>query len=783
MKRFPFKQRPFFLLLLMLLVALFLMRQASFSYYPESNTRIISITIEFKGTFQEGIEQIITIPLEDELVTLEGLKNISSVSENEKASLTLLFEDEIDLNQAYLDVRECVERISAGFPDQVQKPRILKSDNNAAPVFILMCPSPSLRNEEEIKNIFRNIPGTGQIDVGGAPRKDTVLFMDREKMLSYKFSPPGIAGALSRQNRIVSVLMAQGYSLTGDMRFKGLDDFSEAMVKPDTKLSFLGQAAWKNSPSAVISRVNGEEKILIGIRQTGDANTIELCRKLREASSVLESPQILYDKGSLMENALKEVGTAILIGVVTVFLTTCFFLGNRWNALLLSLNIPFSILCALGILSALGKEIDMMVLSGVAVATGLIIDGGVVFLECGPVEGRKPLVYSLISTVLVFTSLIFLPLSVKKMFSSIIWPITLILALSLFYIFLILKEAMAYQEDAFGFKNLPVRALFDHIWNKRVLFITATAGILVLSLFSAFNVNLQKDLILPDNSLFFTVEYPSGTTKELVAKDLSSLEEQLKELDEIRYFSTEFRSEKGSFNLQLQKGLSVKQMDSLKKRIREMNRTRSGSLFFREPDRSKTYDITLLGHNRKELYTTARTLSAALQAESTGHVILHFKERPDDLCLTVDIPSLGQVLLTPRAIFQKLSHTLNHPVWLKWIPPKSAKREQERYDVRIFSREENITDEQDIRDMLILDESGEPHVLGPFIKVEERESFGRIRHERGVRSVSLSLAGSSSSRRDQKAAVAGTLNKMDIPPGLPLTTDGSIRKNRKPPCF
>ena len=113
------------------------------------------------------IERTITNPIEREISKLEGIKEIFSVSEQGKSRINIVFFPDTDLNKAYLKIREAVDYVHSSLPQGVQRPIIIKSDINSKHVFIAAFDKTENIKEDDLKRIFENIEGTGEIEIGG----------------------------------------------------------------------------------------------------------------------------------------------------------------------------------------------------------------------------------------------------------------------------------------------------------------------------------------------------------------------------------------------------------------------------------------------------------------------------------------------------------------------------------------------------------------------------------------------------------------------------------------
>ena len=773
-------QRSLFLLVLILSLAVFFLQDASLSYSPDSGRRIITVKTELKGSFQEGIEEIITNPLEEELALLDGVRSFHSVSEDEQSIITIRFEDKIELSQAYLEVREVVDRVSAGFPEHTQKPSIMKNESDASPVFLLMIENRELYDEESLKKIFQGVPGAGQVDVGGAPAKDLILNCSTEKLAGYGLNDNSLAALIAGMNGIVSVSVIPGYPLTGDFRPKSLDEMGNRLLVSGLRLKDLASPEWRNAPADSLSMVNGKETVLVRVRKAGDANTILLCRELRAKSSGLSSAKVLYDKGRTIENALRNTASAIAVGVLCVFLLTGLFLGSWKNAVVLSINIPFSVLCAMAILNLLGKEIDMMVLAGTAVGIGLLVDGGVIVLEAGYKDSRKAVFYSLISTIVAFFSLVFAPIEIKEKYMGMIFSVSSVLIFSMVYIFLIMPGLLGEKIQNHKPSKLAelLRTTLRRLYYIRYLSLVMIIIVTGFNLYLALELPVKQNLLLDDNSLGFSIEYPSGTTRESVRNDLKPIEQFLASTSGIDYFSSEYKTEKGSFFIQLNDNFD--QEEKLRMSLEERAAGLNGSLFFYEEPDSIAYDINLTGYNREYLYDSASMLAERLKyLNSSDAVVMHYKQQQPFLNLSLESGRISRYGMTPASIIRRISGLLNNPVRMKWLPPQEIWSGQHSHDIRIADPEREHYDRDMLGGTLFYADGTTGIPLKQLGGFEEVMNYGRIYHYDGVRGVSLSVSLPLNRLRSGEQEIKELLRGLELPEDIRLSSGETLEERRK----
>jgi len=733
------RNRAIFLFLSLVLLFLFCMRGMQFSYYPQRGRKVLSIRIELKGAWQDQIENLITNPLEEELLGMEGIGKMVSRSEDEKAVITLFLDDSADLDQSYLQLREILDRTS--FPERTQKPQISKNDSNDLPVFILQMENPL--SEEEVKSLLKQINGVGQVDISGIPKEDVFIPLDLDDLHSLNLSVQGIAGVIGRANVMGSIPVKQkGQTiLLLDFRYSGLEDFTKQQLTDGLPIESLGKAVLVNTEQKSLSRVNGKDAVIAWIKESGDANTISLCRNLRKIRGELGETHIIYDKGILIEEALKGILKVLLLSLLSVIMLTLLILGSLKTSLLLCLNIPFSLCGTLALFRILGWNVDILVLAGLALATGMIIDSGVIYMEAGRKAGTRPILFSLLSTLLVFSSFLFASFEVKIQSAGLIRSLCISLSLSVFYILVLMHGFIQKQEPEAqtGGQNW-VDSGFSLLHRFRyvsALFITLA---IILSLFFISGLKMTREFQLPDPSLRFSLEYPAGTNLHQIEKEMKPFEKELLNWGESDFFTSEYREEKASFHIRLKE---EKEREALRKRvIRTLGGSR-GFLHFQDPGSTEGETVRLRAQDRTLLYETAENLASEIQRKTGKAVVLHYKKQPPLIVMIPRRETLNMIHLSPRDIVRVLENQLDRPVLGKWFPPAGSGFSQKVFDLRIADPLFSEKSWNDLKNTPIGPSVAE--TISTLSDFRDEVNYGSVYHEEGLRSVSFSLVESAPS--------------------------------------
>ena len=337
-------------------------------YLPGSAKKSIMIRLEYKGAFENQIEKVITNPMEEELSKIAGIKELFSVSEQEKSSINITFFPEINLDEAYLRVREEVDYVYSALPEGVQRPVISKSDINDRPVFIAAFEKKPYLTEDYLKRVFENIKGTGEIEVGGGFKEEVRITFLPENLSLSNITLQDLISSLRSSNIIGSFGKQTDIPHTLDGRLETIESIEDLYITSSIKLKEVAEVHLTEARKESIGRVQGKEKIIIYVHKSGDANTVNLCRKLTSLIDEFPEAQVIYNYGEKIEESLGEIFISIIFGIIFVTLLTFLFIRKFYPAILVSLNIPFSTLFAVACLNGLGYEINIMTLSGIAIA-------------------------------------------------------------------------------------------------------------------------------------------------------------------------------------------------------------------------------------------------------------------------------------------------------------------------------------------------------------------------------------------------------------------------------
>jgi len=371
--------------------------------YPAIDPAVINVRTSYTGANAEIIEQQITEPLEKAVNGVQGVKNITSSSAQGSSNITVEFELEIDLEKAANDVREKVSQALNALPQDIDAPPIVtKADSDSDPIIFCQIQSKQ-KNLLELTNFAENvvqerlqtIAGVSSINVFGR-RFAMRIWIDPSKLAAYKLTIPDIRAALDRENIELPGGKVRGNVTEMTVKAYGKltteDDFNNLIVKESggkiIRLKDLGRAELGPENEESITRKNNFPSVNIGVIAQPGSNQIsiadEVYKRLDEIKRDMPNDIILeigFDRTVFVRKAVEEVKETLLIAIGLVIIIIFLFFREWGIALRPLIDIPVSLIGAFFIMYVAGFSINVLTLLSLVLATGLVVDDGIVVTE------------------------------------------------------------------------------------------------------------------------------------------------------------------------------------------------------------------------------------------------------------------------------------------------------------------------------------------------------------------------------------------------------------------
>ncbi len=413
---------------------------------PEINPPVISILTTWPGASASDVESEVTRPIEDHVNGVNNLDELTSKSLDNLSVVSCKFNWGTNLSVAINDVRDKLELAKRDMPDDAETPMIFKFSSASAPILFMNITGdktwPRLYRlvDKHISDELKRVPGVGAIILYGGLRRRINVYFDLSKIEGYKLSLLKINKILAAENmNIPSGNIKSGlheYFLRVPSRYKTMDDIRNTIIGlfkgNPVYLKNVAKVTDSYKPRDINGWGDGKKGIILILQKQAGKNTVEVIdrikAKLAEINKTLPSDvqiNITTDNAENIKTSIKNLRASLLWGIFFVVLVTIIFLRRFKASIIIALTIPFSLIIAF-IFLYIGKyTINLVSLMSLAIASGMVVDNGIVVLEnivryldkglspenaaiTGASEMGMAITASSMTTVVVFVPLMFL---------------------------------------------------------------------------------------------------------------------------------------------------------------------------------------------------------------------------------------------------------------------------------------------------------------------------------------------------------------------------------------
>src|SRR5215218_1993275 len=424
--------------------------------YPAIDPPNINVRTSYGGANPDIIETQITEPLEKAVNGIAGIKNITSSSSNGSSNINVEFELGVDLEAAANDVRDKVSQALRSLPSDLDAPPVVsKADASSDPILSMTVQS-NTRNQLEISEWANNvlvervqtIPGVSAIQIWGEKRYAMRIWFDPKKLTAYSLTPNDVQAALLRENVELPSGKIAGNATELSVRTFGRlnteEEFNNIIIKnvtgSDIRIKDVGEAVLGPENEESQLRESGIPMIALAIIPQPGSNYVSISNEFYKRFEQIKkempsdiSLKIALDQTKFIKKSISEVKETLIIAFILVVMIIYLFFRDWLIALRPLIDIPVSLIGAFFIMYIAGFTINVLSLLAIVLATGLVVDDGIVVTENiykkmeggmekwrAAKEGSKEIYFAVIATsitlAVVFLPIIFLQGFVGRLF-------------------------------------------------------------------------------------------------------------------------------------------------------------------------------------------------------------------------------------------------------------------------------------------------------------------------------------------------------------------------------
>jgi multidrug efflux pump len=412
---------------------------------PDVDAATVSVTTVYTGAAPEIIDTDITEVIEGAVAGIAGVKSIESQSRRGRGRTAIEFEPDRNIDEAANDVRDAVARVRGDLPDEVEEPRITKSDDDDDPVMRISITSNRMTPAEITDYVERfvvdrlaTLDGVSQVEVYGQRRFAIRIWLDRRALAARNLTIDDIEDALRRNNVELPAgeleSTSRQFTVRAQSRLSRVEEFRNIVIDRidgyPVRLGDVASIVRGVEDDDTIVRTEAREAVGLGVLRQSQANTIAISNRVREQIRLIrptlpEGMEIVIssDDAVFIKESIQEVVRALGIAVVLVVLVIFVFLASVRATLVPAVTIPVAVIGAFIGIYALGFSINVLTLLALILAIGIVVDDAIVVLEniqrrielresplVATVLGTRQVTFAVIATSLTLIA-VFIPLS------------------------------------------------------------------------------------------------------------------------------------------------------------------------------------------------------------------------------------------------------------------------------------------------------------------------------------------------------------------------------------
>lgn len=834
---------------------LFSLKNLAVDQYPDIEIPMISVITTYPGANAADIETNITRVLEDNLNTVEDLKDLTSKSSDNFSMVTLEFEYGSDLTEAANNVRDAVSRTQSLLPDGVDYPTIFKFSTSMMPIMLLSVTAeesyPALNKilDDKLVNVLNRVDGVGAVGVIGAPEREVQVNVDPRKMEAYGLTLEQLGGIIAAENVNIPAGTIDIGNNTFNLKSDGEFDDSEYDLRKvvvsnhngrTVMLSDVAEIRDTLEKSTMDERTNGKLGVRVMIQKQSGANTVDIVREIQERLPEIEKSLpsdvkigLIFEGSQEITDAINSLSETIMYAFIFVILVVMIFLG-RWRAtFIICMTIPISLICAFIYLFATGSTINIISLSSLSIAIGMVVDDAIVVLENisthidrgstpkeASIYATNEVWLSVIATTLVVVA-VFLPLTMVPglagiMFKELGWIVSIVVSVSttaaitltpLMSAYMLKADGNKHEYSGIGVIYKPIdKALqwLDNAYEKGLHWVVGHRTITLVSLMSVFVLSLGLITQVPteffppsDNGrISATVELEQNIAVEYTAKIARQIDSIMQtKYPEIELISTSAGANSSdnayaamqttgshiiNYNLRLprssERERSIYEIsDLLRKDLDQIPEVKQytvspGGQQGGSMGGSSTVNIKVFGHDINLSNDVATDLKTKLaQLPGMRDVKLSRDDLRPELNVVFDRDKLSYYGINSATASQFVRNRINGYECSKY------REDGDEYDIIVRYAEEFRTSVEDIENIVLYGSTGQPIKLREVATVREEFAAPTIERENRQRLITVQGSlGAGVALGDVTVLAQELIDNYPTPDGISLELGGTI---------
>lgn len=688
---------------------------------PEVSYPVLTVTTRLGGYSPPEIEQTLTKPMEAALASLNNLVRLRSFSREGESEFRLAFEVGTDMDFVMQEVRERLHQLRPQFPPDTRTPQLTKYDPSSAPVMVVSLFGPQdpvslrLAAEDIVQKTLARVPGAANVEVHGGRRPEVLIEAHLDRLRALGLSILELTEMLKQSNAELAV----GHLTQGAARiplrslgsFRDLPEIGQLPVKrtPSGSLVLLSQVAnisYAGQDEEVISRYQGEPRVMVTVHREYGAHLVDLSAALRQALAGLQRSlpyglrtEVIYDQGEFIVGAVDRLRDAALLGALFAVAVVWIFLRHGASTLIIVLSIPISVIATFGFMYLANISLNLVSLAGLTLGIGMLVDNAIVVVENiyrrrraglpgfeAAAVGTKEVLQAITGATLVhlavFFPIFFFQKKVRLFYQDLCYTVSVSLLLSLLVAVILVPVLAArfpspVKEAAFLPRLARMhRRLLIRVLRRRWLWLGGSALLLLPSLLLLGHLGFESTARLDRGEFTLILQTPPGTVPAVTDRLGQEAEKITLKYPEVKDVSTEIRENLARLRVRLKPTTDrTLTTPELVERIRPaISRLPLAHVHFqleRRGDSDNAVTLEVSGPDQETLIGLALEVRSRLRLlPQLRDVVIHLKDPSPELEILVDHERAGYLGLTAQEVAQAVRAALTGPLASRFREPE-----------------------------------------------------------------------------------------------------------------
>ncbi|MEE0927258.1 MAG: efflux RND transporter permease subunit [Bacteroidales bacterium] len=841
-----------------IVLGLFSLSKLSIDQMPEIEMNTAIVLVTYPGASAEDVENNVVKPLESALSTVSDLKKLTSTSKENTAIVSVEFNWGIDLDDAVNDMRDKIEMIKSFLPDGCSNPMILKLSTDMMPITIISATADESTAalykilDDGVANPLNRINGVGSVSISGAPKREIVINCDPTKLEAYNLTVEQIGSMVAYEN--VSTpggsidIGSQTYSLRMEGELKESQELNNIVVANyGGRTIFLKDVATVRDSvqeKAQESFVNGRKGATIVVQKQTGANSVDVMKKIRAELPKIQKNlpkdiqlQEVMNTTDNIENSIASLVETFVLACLFVVIVVLFFLGEWRATIIIMVTIPVALIASFIYLFITGNTINIISLSSISIALGMVVDDAIVVLENvtthiergskpreAAIYGTNEVGVAVIATTLTLLA-VFFPFTMMGgmagiMFKQLGWMICIIMIVStvsalsltpMMCSLLLKREKDKKHNKVFNTIYLPIKRGLDKLddvyerlltWSvkHKVVTICIAIAIFVGSLLLASTLGSEFIPASDNGQITGNLELPAGANVERTKEIAKRLENKIKkDFPEVKTFTytvgvpgddddNSFAMMNASGSNYMSFRVRLKDLEDRKKDMFQIaDELRQEIATYTEVKKysvsagggggmtsGSTINVEIFGYDFKTTEGLAYTLKEKMEKmEGLKDVIVDREDYRPQFQIDFDREKLALNGLNVATASTYVRNRMNG------MTASVFREDGEEYSIKVRNNIEHRQSIEDIENILIYNNQGKAVRLSEVAQVVEREAPPSIKRQDRERVIKVTATLYGTTLDVAAENIQAELDKLDIPTEIGTKIGGSIEDQQE----